>query len=81
MVKEKEKQVVSTVRHEDTGTPCSTSMRYYEREKRFFSKATLPDSHTDFVGLLTDGCDTAVAPARFLVVTGRRSHVTEFTQF
>lgn len=53
---------------------------YWKRGERLFPKATLPDSHTDFAGLLTDGCDTAVAPAWLLVVTGGRSHITEFTQ-
>lgn len=43
-------------------------------------EATLPNSQTDFVRVLADGRDAAVAQAGFLVVTGRRSHIAKFTQ-
>ena len=41
---------------------------------------TLPDSHTDLVWLLADGCDAAVAQAGLATVTGGGPHITEFAQ-
>lgn len=50
------------------------------RRKKHSLKAPLPHGHADFMRLLTDGRDAAVAHAGFLVVTGGRSHITEFAQ-
>lgn len=43
-------------------------------------EAALPDGHTDFVRLLADGCDAAVAHAGPLVVAGGRPHVTKLAE-
>lgn len=44
------------------------------------SKVRLPHSHTDFLWLLTDGCDAAVAHAGLLVVASGQSHVAKLAQ-
>lgn len=62
----------------DSNVPWRASLA--KGGKGRFSKATLPDSETDFMWLLTDGGNAAIAHAGFLVVTGGRSHIAKFTQ-
>lgn len=56
--------------------PCKVT----EKARPPSSKAHLPHSHADFMWLLADGRDAAVAHAGLLVVTSGQSHVAKLAQ-
>lgn len=63
------------------GTGLVTALSKVIQKARALSpKAPLPHSHADFMRLLTDGSDAAIAHAGLLVVAGGQSHITKLAQ-